>query len=418
MIGAVEGYYGPPLSPEQRLDLVAWLGPHGFDAYVYAPKDDPFHRGRWREPYPDEQMAHFAELVERGRAAGVEVGFAISPGLDWRPGADEDALVAKLTSFADLGARTLAVAFDDVPPGGADLGRAHGRAVAAAANAVDARWLTVPTDYAVSRPTTYLRAFCDELPDEVILGWTGPSIVSPTLEADDVVTLSEALGRTLLLCENFPVNDGPMSGVLHLGPYPVRDPKVVERTAGVLCNFGARPLSSRPGLAVAARFWTDPTADRERAWREAIPEALMPLARACRSWVADPGPDRELTRLADWSPSELRAYLDAGCRTGLDPDLAAEVEPWLAAWELEAQVMRLCLDIFEDDSKRADLTLILIELWIRARQLREQVFGIRMAGYPVTVQRGDHVEPGPGAVVVGENLTDRLCARTLRTHWK
>ena len=147
-IGAVEGYYGPPLAHGARLDLVRWMGEHGFNAYGYAPKDDPFHRARWREPYPDERMEEFAELLLTGRASGVEVALVLSPGLDWRDG-DEAALAKKMITFRDLGASVLGVAWDDVAPGGADLGRAHGRAVAAAMEAVGdgVRWITCPTDY-------------------------------------------------------------------------------------------------------------------------------------------------------------------------------------------------------------------------------------------------------------------------------
>ncbi|MFN7954497.1 MAG: beta-N-acetylglucosaminidase domain-containing protein, partial [bacterium] len=53
--GAIEGFYGPPYAAADRLALIDVLAESGLDHYVYAPKNDPFHRSRWREPYPADQ---------------------------------------------------------------------------------------------------------------------------------------------------------------------------------------------------------------------------------------------------------------------------------------------------------------------------------------------------------------------------
>ena len=47
-LAALEGYNGPPLSHDERVGLVEWLGVHDYDAYAYSPKDDQFARERWR----------------------------------------------------------------------------------------------------------------------------------------------------------------------------------------------------------------------------------------------------------------------------------------------------------------------------------------------------------------------------------
>jgi hypothetical protein len=390
----------------------------GFNVFAYAPKDDPLHRNKWRDPYPHEAMREFEELVRKGRGVGVEFCFTISPGLDWSAG-DEDALIGKLRSIADIGCRTFGVLWDDVPPGGAELGEAHARGTAAAVDAIGgARWWTVCTDYAITRPTPYLTAFCKTLPDEVAVSWTGPAVTPVTITGDDAQTLGDALGRKLLLWENFPVNDALMRDVLHLGPYPPRSPDLVSSTQGVFLNTMEHALASRVGLACGARFWTDPSSDREKVWREVIADfpGLEPLARACRSWASDPGPDPELLEWAAAAPDDkrLRAYLEAGCRDGLDPELAAEVEPWLAAWETEAQAMLMALDILKRGYRSAARGISGAVFWTSARRLKEQVFGIRNAVYPVTEQSGEHSIARPEAAAFGENLTDVLCRRALR----
>jgi hyaluronoglucosaminidase len=421
-LGAVEAFYGVPFTHDSRLELLAWLAGHGFNCYAYAPKDDPYHRARWRVPYPHEDMARLGELVARGTALGIDVALALSPGLDWKAG-DEDALVAKLRTFRDVGATVLAIAFDDVPPGGADLGDAHGRAVAAAVEGVgdDIAWVTCPTDYATPVATPYLEAYVARLPEDVDVMWTGPAIVTPRLTGADARRVSEPLGRGLLFAENFPVNDGAMSGVLHLGPYPERSPDVVDATSGVFCNLMPRARASRVGLAGAAAFWREPTSDREEAWKAAVAEepGLLPLARACRAWAGDVhGLDSELDAWVDAAlagdDGALTAYLQGGCRQDLDPALAAEIEPWLTQWDAESHAMQFALQLLRGRPGRpADIAFVLSELWRRARNLPMQVFGTRWAYYPVTTWSDGRFHALPDALVQGENLTDRLCRLAL-----
>lgn len=423
-LGAVEGYYGPPLSHQSRLELVTWMGSQGFNCYGYAPKDDPFHRARWREVYPADRMAEFAELLRTGEEAGVDVALVVSPGLDWREG-DSEVLAAKLSSFRDLGAKVLGVAWDDVPQGGADLGTTHGAAVARAMKVVgdDVAWITCPTDYSGKIVTPYLRAYVEALPQEAEVMWTGPGIVSPSVTAEEMETFAADLGRRPLFAENFPVNDGAMAGVLHLGPYPARDPGVVAASSGVFCNFMSWPLASRVGLGAAARWWQDPSGDRERQWAETLATipGIEPLARACRSWVgaaeADP-------TLAGWvrdaiagNPDKLRSYLFAGCREGLGPEWLAELEPWLEQWDFETQAMQFAVALLAARPARpAETAFMVSELWSRARASKRQLFGIRWAYYPVTARAPGadaRIDAVPEALVEGENLTDLICRAAL-----
>ena len=423
-LGAVEGYYGPPLPAPARLDLVRWMGAHGFTCFAYAPKDDPFHRVRWREPYPDERTTEFEELLATGEEVGVDIALVVSPGLDFRDG-DDEILAAKLRSFRDLGARVLGVAWDDVPAGGADLGARHAaavrRAVGEVGDGVD--WITCPTDYAGTSITPYLRAYADGLPAGVEVMWTGPGIVSPSVDGATFEAYANALGRPVLFAENFPVNDGAMAGVLHLGPYPERDPAIVERATGVFCNLMPAALATRIGLAVAASWWRDPHGDREEHWQRAIDEVagLEPLARASRSWVGAARPD---PRLAEWVDAAiagdhepLRAYLFAGCRNGLSEAWQEELAPWLDQWDRETQAMQYALLLLAaSPSRPAGTAFILSELWSRARHAKEQLFGVRWAYYPVTERRGPDcrdLDVLPGALVEGDNLTDVLCRAAL-----
>jgi hyaluronoglucosaminidase len=416
--GVLEGFYGTPFSETERVDLIRWLGAHGGRDYAYAPKGDPLLRDRWREPFPD--LGWFTALDEIARDAGVRLSVVVSPGLDWRGDEDHEPLVAKLRSLADAGISALGIAFDDVPRGGADLGASHGRAVAAAVAALPGVPITTcPVDYAVTSPTSYLKGFTEALPEGVPVFWTGPAIVSPTITAEDVTTLSAALGRELVLADNVPVNDGAMSGVLHLGPYPERDPRLPEVTGGLLLNLmPGYPLASRVGLAAGLRWWADPHGDREQQWRDVVAEVpgLEPLARSCRSWLTTPQADPELEQWAraalDDGDTRLEEWLARGCREGLPEDWTRELAPWLDAWDLMAFGIAFVLQQARSGDP-VEAAFGVGEARRRMRSLEPQLFGIREALYPVTRQDGDRVLPAKEGVVLGQDLPGRLCDEVL-----
>src|ERR1044072_6872852 len=84
--GVVEGFYGPLWRHEDRGHLCENLRRWGMNVFVYAPKHDPFHRFRWEELYPREEMRRFRELGELAPRSGGMFSIAISPGNSFRPG--------------------------------------------------------------------------------------------------------------------------------------------------------------------------------------------------------------------------------------------------------------------------------------------------------------------------------------------
>ncbi len=80
--GVIEGFYGTPWQEKERQDILSFCKNKGFNAYIYAPKDDPYHRAKWREPYPHTKLLELQELINTAKANKVKFVFAISPGLD------------------------------------------------------------------------------------------------------------------------------------------------------------------------------------------------------------------------------------------------------------------------------------------------------------------------------------------------
>ena len=80
--GLVEGYYGNPYSEANRMGLFKFFGRQKMNVYIYGPKDDVYHKDRWREEYPANLAAKITEYVNAAKANKVDFVWAIHPGND------------------------------------------------------------------------------------------------------------------------------------------------------------------------------------------------------------------------------------------------------------------------------------------------------------------------------------------------
>ncbi|MFI5805114.1 beta-N-acetylglucosaminidase domain-containing protein [Streptomyces sp. NPDC051561] len=292
--GSIEGFYGPPWTRAERLDHMDFLGQVKSNTYVYAPKDDPYHRDKWREPYPAAPFAELGELVERATANHVRFTFAVSPGASicYSDAADTKALTAKLQAMYDLGVRTVSVPLDDISYTkwncDADLKAfgAPGQAAAAKAqvsllNSLQKDFVAthpgmrplqmVPTEYGDLKDSPYkqiLRATLDK-PVEVM--WTGTDVVPPAITVEQAKKASELFGRKVFVWDNYPVNDfGRTAGRLLLAPYDKREPGLSDHLTGLISNPMNQEAASKPAVFTMSDFaWNDRGYDRTRSARQA-----------------------------------------------------------------------------------------------------------------------------------------------------
>ena len=362
--GVIFGPYGRPWTHDDRVSVLSWMGRPWRDTgrprmniYIHAAKDDIYQRLRWRAQYPSDRMAEFVQEIALARAAGVEWVPNLSPGVPLIPSAalpdgppsrdicfscagDLNVLVAKLRPFAEAGARTFMISFDDVQKisthiedlltyGAGDaaygtmnadlLNRVRQKLRATFPGEPAVQVLTVPAEYSGTAATAYLKAFGRRLAADIPVMWTGTQVVSPEILASDAAKFSAAIStpgsgpRKLLVWDNFPVNDYngnifsttglPTNFKLNVGPYKGRGSDLTTVIDGILANPMNEAEASKIPLYSVAAYLNDPSAYTagpatceldddvagclsEAAWLEGITEFGGPVSDAVFNFVA------------------------------------------------------------------------------------------------------------------------------------
>ncbi|MEJ8547052.1 protein O-GlcNAcase [Brevibacillus borstelensis] len=287
--GVIEGFYGKPWTHEERLDMIDFLGKHHFNAYFYAPKDDPFLRERWQEHHPSAALAQTDRLIRAAHKAKLSFYYCLSPGLNMEYAnlAHLDILLNKYRFMYDRGVRHFALQFDDIPLAllhAADIRKFDTLADAHAATALrlydqmaswpePVRLVLCPTQYAGMGNEPYMMRLGRLLPEEIDLFWTGRFVCSPFLTEGDAVRFREYTGHRPLYWDNYPVNDLAMANELHIGPLRNRDAGLGMLSAGYVANAMEQVESSKIPLITIADYLRDPEGyDPLQSWKRAVEE--------------------------------------------------------------------------------------------------------------------------------------------------
>jgi hyaluronoglucosaminidase len=331
--GIVEGFYGTPWQQEERLAMLEFMGAKGLNLYIYAPKDDAYHREKWREMYPADKQADLAALIKKSAECKVEFVFALSPGIDIQLGeADRDAeiavLVDKFSSVYELGARRFAIFFDDIE-------NKDGRGQALVINEVNSRLkqkfgdiqplITVPTEYFIGdmieqggAAKPYTAAFAATLAKEIIVLYTGEGVVCEGITKDDMAKVNAIYGRKLAVWWNYPVNDYK-TDKLALGPIF----GIGGDCGGEMSAFIMNPMEkmnlSKIALQTGAAYVKSPkNYDAEREWSKAITEQFGAL-------------NREMKIFADHSQRMENSWAHTGRKDA--PRVKEKLAHLYASWE-------------------------------------------------------------------------------------
>ncbi len=436
--GSIEGFYGTPWTHRERLAHLDFLGAHRMNTYVYAPKDDPYHRDHWREPYPDEDLARLGELVRRARDNHVTLVFTVSPGLSIRY-SEPAYLMALLDKFAAvraLGCDAFAVALDDIDhhtwhdpadearfgtPGAAHAWLVNAVRDWAAGAGVTTPVQLVPTEYHGLEDTRYKQDLRERLADDVHVWWTGHDVIPGTITVEEVRRARELFGHPLLVWDNYPVNDY-IAGRVPLGPYDGRENGLSAHVEGVLSNPANQVAMSTVALRSFADFsWDDTRFDAAASHRAALaalaggrPDTLAALsafadlntrddrlhpeqapehAAALATIRADLARGERAPALARLTELAKRLiHVPERIRHATDPRFAVEAEAWLAATRLWGEALAALVPVVEHGVGKDRV----LELVAAARAVRDDRLPHRTVG-----------------VLVGDGVLDTFVAAVL-----
>ncbi len=304
--GCVEGYYGYPWSVEGTLDWFDFAKRYKMNIFLYGPKTDPYHLGKWDEDYPtqvtaeeskigirtQEEMTLFAEKAAECNVDFVWVAHpAMKKPIDFtnESTVDEgvDRLMVKFDHMYQMGVRQFGVFVDDIDPNVINpmttkemqaymidqvqnrLYETYNKEDTAPEDMVKNVFFT-PVTYATasSGASSYLPAFRD-IHEDIEVCFTGNNVFS-SIRNSDAATFKNWIGRTPVLWWNYPVNDN-MDSVYYTCPinyYYTQDSNPTN-LKGVISNpmnfsqsskvafFGVADYTWNPGAFDAVENWNN-----------------------------------------------------------------------------------------------------------------------------------------------------------------
>ena len=214
--GIIEGFYGKPWSHNNRLDIIKFCGENNMNTYWYAPKDDPYHRERWREDYPQSEMQKIEELIKVSESNFVDFTFCVSPGLSMKFSDENEfqLLTKKYYELLSKGVKNFAILFDDIPEklvfdeDEKKFSGNYGLAQTYIANKLydflkskdsQVKLFFCPTEYWQKEDSLYRRTIREELNKDICIIWTGDGVWSETVSRKNADEISNQFGHELII---------------------------------------------------------------------------------------------------------------------------------------------------------------------------------------------------------------------------
>ncbi|MBQ3622875.1 MAG: beta-N-acetylglucosaminidase domain-containing protein [Bacteroidaceae bacterium] len=382
--GLVEGYYGNPYSESDRMNLFEFFGRQKMNTYIYGPKDDVYHKGEWRTPYPAELGNKIAEYAAAAKANKVDFVWAIHPGVDikWNK-ADSLNIVNKLKKMYDLGIRTFAVFFDDIWGEGTDATKQAGimnYIVEELNKAYDDvnPLILCPTQYNKGWTSgDYLNILGTKMDKSVRIMWTGNSVVD-MIEMNDMQWINNQISRKAYIWLNYPVTDYCINRLL-MGPTWGNGLDIANELGGFTSNPMEYAMASKLSLySIGDYCWNMPAYNADASWESAM-SYLMPRNKEAFRFFCQNNVDLGSTvhglRRTNESPlfvddkalfdsnmaakdttaaiAVMRKHFDKFINTATTllttdeaPELISEITPWLQCMQYMGQRGECIMDMY------------------------------------------------------------------------
>jgi hyaluronoglucosaminidase len=356
--GYIEGYFGRTLTWPQRRGIFDQLARLGMNRYLYAPKEDPYHRVRWKESYPADWHDELSNLASHAARQGVTLVPALAPGLSYSYSSESDyaVLLAKFRSYLEMGITELALLMDDLPislpPGSGDglksLGHSHGRLLRRLQDDLRSEspsiqiWFcpTVYSDHFVDGEVSeceYILDLAGEIPPDIPIFWTGNDVIPPTIDGQSMGRIADAFQNNIIIWENYYANDYCPSR-LFIGPIIGRELDTVNSLRGYMINPTGLYETDRLLLSVTRSF-LDGRGEGRAAWERAVEDfELHPYALAVAEYFWSPFTQVPEDFISPELMNAMEDFYDALIVKWQNP-LRLEWFPYLYGFMLEAQYL-------------------------------------------------------------------------------
>lgn len=357
--GYIEGFYGPTWENRKRISVMQLMAKYGMNAYHYAPKDDLYHREKWREPYPEKELNELKDLFETAKENELDFSWSVGPGLTYRYTSESDfeQLINKIKNVYSIGVRNFGLLLDDIPwdfqyeedaKAYDSIVDAHIDLVNKTYNTLEAFdssiTLTVcPTEYSGDENGYYISKFGKGLPSDVKIFWTGAEICSRVLTAREANEFLRSTAHRPLYWDNYPVNDAEMFQEMHLGPIKGRDKELYKACDGLISNvMEYAECSKLPLMTVADYLWNPESYDPDESIENAQREILGNKAKIF-TYIADHLAVSCVQRHASVLMSDTLAHINFLAATDRKTQAMEEFKAYNAK-------MRECLEMISDTS--------------------------------------------------------------------
>ena len=389
--GVIEGFYGTPWSQKERLDMIQFLGSVKCNSYIYAPKDDPYHREKWDIPYPESENQALADLITVSKKESIDFVYSISPGksICYSDDSHFEKLILKLDQMIAQGVKSFAILLDDIDNIGFvhkkdlikfnhDLALAHcyltNRIYKALIKKVtNLHLIYCPTEYYQTGNSPYRETIAEELHSDIKVFWTGEGVFSKIIKKEFAKKIKTVFNHPMVLWDNYPVNDAN-SNCIFLGPVINRDPYLYQVSPDFFSNPMIEANLSKFTLTTVADYTWNPEAyDPGKSYLKAItlhadnnPESLKVFADTTLASRLFKGGNWELDHLIqNWFKDHLKLleYLEQ-CKQHADNLLNStilsrfrQLEPYLKEWEAELNISVFCLKRYDQLKKQIKLNM-------------------------------------------------------------
>lgn len=289
--GYVEGFYGTPWTFQDRTSLFEDTSLYKMNTYIYAPKDDPYHRASWRELYPEDKANEIRQLVQTAKDNNMIFCWTIHPGADYNYTADSDGdgvvddfakLLTKVDQVYDLGVRQFGIFYDDLSESVAN-GTSHANTLNAVYEHLKEKdpnihpMVTVLTRYTNSWGASingYFKPFMQTIDPSTLVLWTGNSTMSAiTKNYYEWPKNQGGVDRDFGSWWNYPVTDY-YGGHLLMGQLDC-----VDNDVDNLASFYMNPMSEADASKVtifsgADYSWNVADFDAHSSWVRSIQELV------------------------------------------------------------------------------------------------------------------------------------------------